>query len=265
MAHDRLRAAQERAEAAHDRKQASSERVQAAKDREASETDELTHVRRRGAGLAQLQREIDRARRAPEELVVTFSDVDGLKKVNDTMGHLAGDRLLIAVADSLRAGLRSYDLIMRFGGDEFVCALPNMNIRDAHRRFADISKALAEGPTGGSISVGFATLGESDSAETLIHRADEDLLAHRAGNKAQVFAAAFRAEADAIERDPGAPDEGATILREVAEAVKAIPAWVEDDDLRGWARATAESVRARGASISSPLQRRTSDGDQAAP
>jgi predicted signal transduction protein with EAL and GGDEF domain len=60
-----------------------------------------------------------------EGLVVAFVDVDGLKRVNDTEGHLAGDALLIAVADSLRACLRSYDLVMRFGGDEFVCALPS--------------------------------------------------------------------------------------------------------------------------------------------
>jgi diguanylate cyclase (GGDEF)-like protein len=177
---DRLRAAQERADSARDRKQASSERVQAAKDLEASETDELTHVQRRGAGLAQLRREIDRARRAPEELVVTFIDVDGLKSVNDTKGHFAGDCLLIAVANSLRARLRSYDLIMRFGGDEFVCAMPKINVQDVRRRFADVSEALAKGPTGGSITVGFAALSESDSAEDLIHRADEDLLAHRA-------------------------------------------------------------------------------------
>jgi hypothetical protein len=62
--------------------------------------------------------------------------------------------------------------------------------------------------------------------------------------KAQVFAEAFRAEADAIEHDPGAPDNGAIALREVAETVKAIPAWVEDDDIRGWAKTTAKMLRA---------------------
>jgi hypothetical protein len=63
--------------------------------------------------------------------------------------------------------------------------------------------------------------------------------------KAQVFAEAFRAEADAIEHDPGAPDKGATALREVAETVKAIPGWVEDDDIRGWAKTTADGVRSK--------------------
>jgi diguanylate cyclase (GGDEF)-like protein len=63
---------------------------------------------------------LERARRAEEGLVVAFVDVDGLKQVNDTEGHFAGDALLIPVANSLRAYLRSYDLVMRFGGDEFV-------------------------------------------------------------------------------------------------------------------------------------------------
>ncbi len=179
-ADDRARAAEERAESAHDRTLAARDRAQAALDREASETDELTNVRRRGAGMKQLQREVDRAHRGPEGLVVTFIDVDGLKRVNDTKGHLAGDSLLIAVADSLRGCLRSYDLIMRFGGDEFVCALPNVDVQGVRRRFADVSATLAAGPARASITVGFAELGKEDSAEDLIRRADADLLAHRA-------------------------------------------------------------------------------------
>jgi len=147
------------------------ERALAAAYREVSEIDELTRVRRRGAGLKQMGREIDRARRTGESLVVAFVDVDGLKRVNDTQGHLAGDMLLRAVAGSLRAGVRSYDLIMRFGGDEFVCALPNAGIDGARQRFIDVSSALAGDPCGGSITVGFAELRENDSSEDLIGRA----------------------------------------------------------------------------------------------
>jgi diguanylate cyclase (GGDEF)-like protein len=178
-ADDRARASEERAKSARDRALAANDRAQAALDREASETDELTHVRRRGAGMKQLQREVDRAHRAPEQLVVTFIDVDGLKQVNDTKGHLAGDNLLVAVADSLRGCLRSYDLIMRFGGDEFVCALPNADVNGVRRRFDHVSDVLASGPVRASITVGFASLADEDSAEDVIRRADEDLLAHR--------------------------------------------------------------------------------------
>jgi diguanylate cyclase (GGDEF)-like protein len=178
-AFDRARACEERAQSERELAQAADERAHAARDREASEIDELTHVRRRGAGIEQLQREVDRALRCGEDLVVAFIDVDGLKQVNDTKGHLAGDDLLLAVADTLRACLRSYDLVLRFGGDEFVCALPHTDIRKIHQRFTDVSVALAAGPTHGSITVGFAELDTNDSAHDLIHRADADLLARR--------------------------------------------------------------------------------------
>lgn len=92
---------------------------------------------------------------------------------------MAGDALLVAVADSLRACLRSYDLIMRFGGDEFVCVLPHADVKKVRGRFTEVSKALAVGPAGGSITVGFAELDDNDSPEELIRRADTDLLAHR--------------------------------------------------------------------------------------
>jgi len=178
---DRLRAAADREQSAHDRKVAARDRVQAALDREASEVDELTHVRRRGAGLEQLERECERARRTGEGLVVAFVDVDDLKQVNDTEGHLAGDALLIAVADSLRACLRSYDLVMRFGGDEFVCALPNSSLEQVRGRFGEVSRFLGACPAAGSITVGLAELSNGDRVEDLIRRADGDLLARRVG------------------------------------------------------------------------------------
>lgn len=172
-------AAAERAELMRHRLEAARDRALAAADRAASEVDELTQVRRRGAGLAQLQREMDRSRRASEELVVAFVDADGLKHVNDSEGHLAGDRLLVAVADALRESLRSYDVIMRFGGDEFVCVLPQADLEDVRRRFAEVSRTLAAAVPAASITAGFARLREEDTIESLIQRADEDLLAQR--------------------------------------------------------------------------------------
>jgi diguanylate cyclase (GGDEF)-like protein len=129
--------------------------------------------------MEQLRREVDRARRTHGNLVVAFVDVDGLKRVNDTEGHLAGDSLLVAVAGSLTRCLRSYDLIMRFGGDEFVCAMPDVDVSDVRQRFIEVSNVLAAGPTGASITVGFAELDADDLPESLIRRADADLLAHR--------------------------------------------------------------------------------------
>lgn len=183
---ERARAALARAETATDRAQASSDRevaagdrAQAARDREESGTDELTGVRRRGAGLIAIQREIDRARRNSEELVAAYVDVDGLKAENDIKGHAAGDALLISLADSMRACLRSYDVITRVGGDEFVCVLSHIAVDDAHRRFEAVSAKLAEVRPGSSITVGLASWQSGESADELIERADGALVRTR--------------------------------------------------------------------------------------
>ena len=172
---DRKVAADDRAQGSHDRQIAAEDRAQAAKDREDSGTDELTGVSRRGAGLAAIGREINRAQRDSGELVAAYIDVDGLKKMNDNNGHAAGDVLLIAVADSLRACLRSYDVITRVGGDEFVCVLPGISVEHANQRFDAVSAMLGKGQSGATITVGLARLQTGDSADDLIQRADDEV------------------------------------------------------------------------------------------
>jgi len=142
--------------------------------------DDLTGTYQRGAGLAALQHEIERARRHDRSLVLGFVDVDGLKRVNDRTGHAAGDALLRAVAEAIRSKLRSYEPVVRFGGDEFVCALGDVDLETARHRFAEISSVLAADESEGSISVGLAALRAGDSLDELIARADGDLAADRA-------------------------------------------------------------------------------------
>jgi diguanylate cyclase (GGDEF)-like protein len=74
--------------------------------------------------------------------VVAYVDGDGLKAVNDSHGHAAGDEVLRNVARGLRRHMRSYDLTVRMGGDEFLCALPDVSIEDAAARFGDLSQDL---------------------------------------------------------------------------------------------------------------------------
>src|SRR4051794_697330 len=136
-------AAQDRSAAAQDRLADATDRGRAARDRERAMVDDLTGVLRRGPGLSGIEHEIDRARRERAPLVVAFVDVVGLKQVNDTYGHAGGDRLLRDVANALKLGLRSYDLVARYGGDEFVCALPGIEIHAARARFTDIEQDLA--------------------------------------------------------------------------------------------------------------------------
>jgi diguanylate cyclase (GGDEF)-like protein len=175
----RARAASGRAEAASDRQVAARDREHSAEDREASPIDDLTGARRRGAGLAELRRELDRARRRNEQLVVAFVAVDDLKDVNRIHGHQAGDELLAAVGNALGKALRSDDLIIRLGGDEFLCVLADITVEEAHQRLAAVGERLAAGQAGRSISVGVAHLEPADSPGDLIARADEARLTTR--------------------------------------------------------------------------------------
>lgn len=159
-------------------------RLRALQDRvrildERASIDDLTGALRRGAGLTLLEREIDRARRTEGRLVVAFLDVDGLKRVNDELGHAAGDRLLSDVAGVLRSRLRSYDLVMRWGGDEFVCALSGAGLDGAQRRLEAVAAGIAVASGGRTVSWGLVALEGSDNAQTLIARADAALYERR--------------------------------------------------------------------------------------
>jgi diguanylate cyclase (GGDEF)-like protein len=174
---DRRGAAGDRRHAADDREAASTDRLLSARDRAASSIDDLTGAHRRDAGMLELAREVIRAKRTEEPLVVAFVDVDGLKVTNDTQGHAAGDRLLGRVVDAIRSHLRGYDLIVRYGGDEFVCALVDVSIESAAERFLRVNEEL--GSERASISVGLAELSERDSLDDLIARADAALRRQR--------------------------------------------------------------------------------------
>ena len=177
-------AAMLRSEAARDRQRAALLRHQAALDRAAASRDDLTGALTRRAGRLALQHEIDRCRRSKTGLVLGFVDVDGLKKVNDVRGHLAGDALVAEVAGRLRASLRSYDVVMRFGGDEFVYSFADATLSDALHRF-DAMRATLAHLNGDSVSGGFAELGPNDTLTELIERADADLYRRRAASSSR--------------------------------------------------------------------------------
>jgi diguanylate cyclase (GGDEF)-like protein len=172
---DRARAAADRARAAADRDQAAADRRQIRAALTDAHLDELTGTYRRGLGTLALQREINRARHSTGRLVLAFVDVDRLKEVNDRDGHAAGDALLIDVAATIGVHLRSYDPIVRFGGDEFVCAFSDFDLESARRRFEEIQADLDRKRKGCSISVGFAELQKDDTLEDLAARGDASL------------------------------------------------------------------------------------------
>ncbi|HXQ75666.1 MAG TPA: GGDEF domain-containing protein [Acidimicrobiales bacterium] len=141
--------------------------------------DELTGVLNRQAGFAALGRDLDRCRRAGERFVIGYLDVDGLKDVNSTAGSRAGDELLRKVTAALRATLRSYDVIMRLGGDEFLFSLPGADMATAELRANEFGVILAEESRGGSASIGFAELGGDDTLDEIISRAETELVKNR--------------------------------------------------------------------------------------
>jgi diguanylate cyclase (GGDEF)-like protein len=190
---DRARAAADRAKAATDRERAEIDRAQAARDRavalenrtesaqnlKQSTTDGLTGVWTRKFGLEELSRELERAHRTGDKLVLAFVDVDGLKEVNDSQGHLAGDALLKLVGETLLLNVRPYDVVLRYGGDEFVCGMPNLSERQANSRFEKIAAQLSTVNPRHSITFGLAEAEPSDSVQDLIARADAALLEAR--------------------------------------------------------------------------------------
>lgn len=134
---------------------------------------------------------LDRAVRHRERFVMALFDVDGLKGVNDTSGHLAGDQMLLAIADALRASCRSSDIMGRLGGDEFIACYHQSEVAAMDRQIAAIRARLRTKPTwlGDtestlSFSYGLASFPQDGtSQDDLIAAADKRLYAMKAANK----------------------------------------------------------------------------------
>jgi diguanylate cyclase (GGDEF)-like protein/PAS domain S-box-containing protein len=172
---DRQRAATDRQQAATDRATGAHNRKQAKADLRRSQVDQLTGALGRELGMVALEREINRARHGNGHLVLAYVDIDGLKAVNDSQGHAAGDELLRNVVSAIQRHLRSYDPVVRVGGDEFVCALSNSRPDDARRRFREIAATIEQTQPGASVSVGFAELRPEDTLDRLTERGDKAL------------------------------------------------------------------------------------------
>jgi diguanylate cyclase (GGDEF)-like protein len=182
----RTRAANDRTRAALDRRRAAGDRESARLDREQLRTalteghvDDLTGTYRRTMGRIVLEAEIERAHRSTDQLVLAFVDVDGLKAHNDRNGHAAGDELLLEVVASIRSSLRPYDPVVRVGGDEFICALIDVDLNHARHRFRAIGASLKLAYPGASISVGLAELQPGDTLDDLIARGDAAVYADK--------------------------------------------------------------------------------------
>jgi diguanylate cyclase (GGDEF)-like protein len=158
--------------------------------RRLSVTDELTGLHNARYFRSRLAEEVTRAARYERELALLVIDCDGFKRVNDTLGHLAGDRVLADLARSIRASIRATDIAARYGGDEFVVLQPETRVNDATltaQRIRDAARAVIEGVEV-SVSIGLACYpSDAADAEALFSAADAALYeAKRRGKDAVV-------------------------------------------------------------------------------
>jgi diguanylate cyclase (GGDEF)-like protein len=155
----------------------------------AATVDPVTGLANRHALDARLHLEIERARRLNHPLAVILIDLDDFKRVNDTLGHSEGDRLLRGVADLLRENVRIFDVCARYGGEEFAIMMPDasetvaVQVAERVRRAVEAAFPERPAPLRMTLSAGVAILRPDDTAERVLDRADFALLDAKAAGK----------------------------------------------------------------------------------
>jgi len=149
-----------------------------------STTDSLTGLFNRRALTDMLGHEIEKAKRYDSELSLVLCDVDRFKKINDTYGHTAGDKVLKDLSEMLTASLRKADILGRHGGDEFMLILPETSLEGAENLAEKIRSSVKKSDvfvenqkkTHISLSIGIAHFGEAAAdIDSLVKKADNAL------------------------------------------------------------------------------------------
>ncbi|MFZ0315111.1 MAG: diguanylate cyclase [Candidatus Korobacteraceae bacterium] len=159
--------------------------------------DPLTAIWNRGALFELLRAELERAQRKPTSLSLFLVDLDHFKRVNDEFGHLAGDAILREVTQRLSAAVRVYDVVGRYGGEEFIVAAAGLGADRSYQFAERLRHAVSDSPVRTqqaevtmTISIGVVTAnpcGES-SVEKLIQSADAALYQAKADGRNRVQA-----------------------------------------------------------------------------
>jgi diguanylate cyclase (GGDEF)-like protein len=146
-------------------------------------SDPLTGLANYRRLLDVLESETERTNRSGRSFSLLLLDLDGLKKINDTHGHLVGSRAICRVADTLRVNCRTIDTAARYGGDEFALVLPESDQEEAERVADRIRAVMVQDkelpPLSASIGISIYR-GEGERIERLISEADEHLYAEKA-------------------------------------------------------------------------------------
>ncbi|MGB8012843.1 MAG: diguanylate cyclase [Terriglobales bacterium] len=163
--------------------------------RHAATHDSLTGLMNRGEILAMLERELERARREHQPIGVILGDIDHFKSVNDTFGHLFGDEALREIGRRLRAQLRVYDGVGRYGGEEFLMVLPNCDLANVLLRADELRQFIARTPVAHSgverlitmsMGVAVSSCQGKDEVEGLLNQADAGLYAAKENGRNRI-------------------------------------------------------------------------------
>ena len=156
--------------------------------------DPLTRLHNRSYLFAVMEREIQRARRTGRSFGLLLLDLDGLKPINDTFGHPMGDRVLRAVGEAIRHGIRGIDTGARYGGDEFVVLLPETDLVGAvtlaeklREAVGAIHIATENQQVRTTVSVGVASFPDDGSSpQALLERADAAMFGSKRSGRDRV-------------------------------------------------------------------------------
>ena len=163
-----------------------------------TETDNKTGLFNHGYFKQQLDNELNRANRFDRPLAIIMADLDLLRNINNTYGHLAGDEVLIGIAKILKQSVRDYDVAARFGGEEFAILLPETAIQQAYERAEYIRRVIEEAeftiptsisPIRVTMSFGIACRESfSQTTDEIIHNADTALYHSKLSGRNLAFA-----------------------------------------------------------------------------
>jgi diguanylate cyclase (GGDEF)-like protein/putative nucleotidyltransferase with HDIG domain len=163
-----------------------------------TETDQKTGLFNHHYFMEQLKNELQRAHRFDRPLSIIMADIDLLRNVNNTYGHLAGDEVLIGVANILKRSVRDYDTVARFGGEEFAILMPETEIEHAIERAEFIRKEIeaasfniptSVNPIRATMSLGVSKRDNfGQTGAEIIHNADAALYNSKREGRNLVFA-----------------------------------------------------------------------------